>query len=71
MVSVPQVIYKVVLLGDQHVGKSSLMERYVHNRYSPHYIKSIGKGLITPWSRYYVILELTLIKFNIDIRLLK
>lgn len=33
---------KVVLLGDGKVGKSSLMSRYVSNKFDPHSFHTIG-----------------------------
>ena len=47
------VFYKVVLLGDKHVGKSSLMERLVHQKFNPQYTMTIGKGWFhTRWVRF-------------------
>ncbi|XP_052774262.1 uncharacterized protein LOC128212912 [Mya arenaria] len=34
--------YKVVLLGDQYVGKSSIMLRHVHGRFTPNYVQTYG-----------------------------
>ena len=37
-----EVIYKVLVVGDPSVGKSSLIKRYVHNTFSPNYRSTIG-----------------------------
>lgn len=33
---------KLVVLGDREVGKSSLVKRYVHNQFSPRYVRTLG-----------------------------
>ncbi len=29
--------YKIVLLGDQHVGKTSIIDRFINDRFEPNY----------------------------------
>jgi Ras-related protein Rab-1A len=35
-------LYKIILIGDSSVGKSSLMSRYTDNYYSDHFMSTIG-----------------------------
>ncbi|KAL4237178.1 Ras-related protein Rab-39A [Mactra antiquata] len=34
--------YNIVVMGDPFVGKSSIIERYVHGKYGPCYLQTIG-----------------------------
>lgn len=38
---------KVIVLGDSGVGKTSLLNQYVHNRFSPQYKATIGADFLT------------------------
>jgi len=40
-------LYKVVVLGDYSVGKTSIMERYVNNKFSQSYKATIGADFLT------------------------
>ncbi|MHA1399199.1 MAG: Rab family GTPase [Candidatus Heimdallarchaeaceae archaeon] len=40
-------IFKIVLLGDPGVGKSSLISRYVHNRFESSYMITIGVDILS------------------------
>lgn len=40
-------IFKIVLLGDPGVGKSSLITRFVHNRFSASYLMTIGVDILS------------------------
>lgn len=40
-------ILKVIILGDSGVGKTSLMHRYVNNKYSQQYKATIGADFLT------------------------
>ncbi|XP_057866108.1 ras-related protein RABG3b isoform X1 [Cryptomeria japonica] len=40
-------LLKVIVLGDAGVGKTSLMDRYVYNRFSDHYKATIGADFMT------------------------
>nr|XP_005999801.1 PREDICTED: ras-related protein Rab-38 isoform X1 [Latimeria chalumnae] len=35
-------LYKVLVVGDLGVGKTSIIKRYVHQNFSPHYRATIG-----------------------------
>ena len=35
-------LYKVLLIGDSGVGKSTLLTKYIDHEYSDHYISTIG-----------------------------
>lgn len=35
-------IFKLIVIGDGKVGKTSIIRRYVHDQYDPRYIKTIG-----------------------------
>ena len=35
--------YKITVMGDQYVGKTSIIRRYVRNEFSPTYINTAGK----------------------------
>ncbi len=37
-----EALKKVVLLGDSAVGKTSLMNRFIHNKFSESYISTVG-----------------------------
>ena len=38
-------VYKVALLGDGSVGKTSLVRRFVHNRYDDKYMRTLGANI--------------------------
>jgi small GTP-binding protein len=40
-------IFKIVLLGDPGVGKSSLITRFVHNRFQASYLMTIGVDILS------------------------
>jgi len=40
-------IFKIVLLGDPGVGKSSLITRFVHNRFQSSYLMTIGVDILS------------------------
>lgn len=40
-------LLKVIILGDSGVGKTSLMQRYVHDKYSQQYKATIGADFLT------------------------
>lgn len=42
-----KVLLKVIILGDSGVGKTSLMNQYVHKRFSAHYKATIGADFLT------------------------
>ena len=42
MASRKKVLLKVIILGDSGVGKTSLMNRYVNNKFSNQYKATIG-----------------------------
>lgn len=46
MIRLGRFTFKVVLLGDQAVGKTSLVLRYVNNSFSDHYISTIGADFL-------------------------
>ncbi|XP_058042376.1 ras-related protein Rab-38-like isoform X2 [Ahaetulla prasina] len=35
-------LYKLLVIGDLGVGKTSIIKRYVHHNFSPHYRATIG-----------------------------
>lgn len=35
-------LYKLLVIGDLGVGKTSIIKRYVHQNFSPHYRATIG-----------------------------
>lgn len=37
-----QSLKKVILLGDENVGKSNIISQFVYNRFDSHYIQTIG-----------------------------
>lgn len=47
MSSRPNPILKVILLGDSGVGKSSLINRYVNEKFSENNMQTIGVDLFT------------------------
>lgn len=40
-------LLKVIVLGDSGVGKTSLMNQYVHNKFSQQYKATIGADFVT------------------------
>ncbi len=46
--------FKVLILGDPAVGKSSIVQRFVHGKFSADYLMTIG---MEPYSRYETIRE--------------
>ena len=42
MTELEQRKYKICLIGENAVGKTSLIQRYVHNEFSDHYLTTIG-----------------------------
>ncbi|KAK4585376.1 hypothetical protein RGQ29_022867 [Quercus rubra] len=40
-------LLKVIVLGDSGVGKTSLMNQYVHMKFNPHYKATIGADFVT------------------------
>ena len=42
-----QVKYKVTLMGDGGVGKTSLVTKYVHNKFEEKYMKTLGTNVYT------------------------
>jgi len=42
-----KVLLKVIILGDSGVGKTSLMNQYVHKRFSNQYKATIGADFLT------------------------
>ena len=47
-----QPTYKVVVMGDQYCGKTSIIQRYTRDRYMPTYIQTQGEFM------YYVAFRL-------------
>lgn len=43
----PKKLVKIILLGDCSVGKTSLMNQYVHFKFSLHYKSTIGADFLT------------------------
>ena len=40
-------LFKIVIIGDQRVGKTTFIKQLVHNIYSPNYTKTIGADIST------------------------
>lgn len=47
MASRKKVLLKVIILGDSGVGKTSLMNQYVNNKFSNQYKATIGADFLT------------------------
>lgn len=47
MSSRKKILLKVIILGDSSVGKSSLMNQYVHSKFSTQYKATIGADFLT------------------------
>lgn len=47
MASRKKVLLKVIVLGDSGVGKTSLMNQYVNNKFSNQYKATIGADFLT------------------------
>ena len=47
-----QKIFKVCLLGDTNVGKTSILERYVFNTFNPHTDTTIGAQFLSKTIEY-------------------
>ena len=43
----PDIKYKVTLMGDGGVGKTSLVTKYVHNKFDEKYMKTLGTNVYT------------------------
>ncbi len=42
-----KILVKIILLGDSGVGKTSLMNQYVHNKFTNQYKATIGADFLT------------------------
>ena len=55
--------YKLILFGDVSVGKTSLVQRYVHNKFEENYVSTLGYNVYEkkiPYEEYTISLMIEL-----------